>query len=154
MCATPSEPVLLILDIDESLVHAAEQPLAHHHDFTVGPYYVYRRPGLQDFVLGCARAFDIAFWSSGTTDYVNAILSEILPAAIEPRFVWGRPRCIRRFDYERYEENFLKDLRKVKRHGYSLARVLIVDDEPIKLSRNYGNAVYVRPFTGSSMTMS
>lgn len=143
----PGERILLILDIDESLIHAAEQPLARMHDFMVGPYHVYQRPRLHDFLLGCAQAFDLAFWSSGTTDYVDAIVGEILPAGIEPRFVWARPRCVRRFDYERFEEIFLKDLRKLKRQRYSLSRVLIVDDEPMKLSRNYGNAIYIRPFT-------
>jgi TFIIF-interacting CTD phosphatase-like protein len=143
-----AERILLILDLDECLVHATEQRLPREHDFVVGPYYVYRRPGLQDLLYGCAQAFDLAFWSSGTTDYVEAIINEITPEGVEPRFIWARPRCIRRFDYDRCEETFLKDLRKVKRLGYSLGRVLIVDDEPVKLSRNYGNAIYVRPFTG------
>lgn len=144
----PTERILLILDIDESLIHATEQQLARKHDFMVGPYHIYRRPGLQEFLLGCAQAFDLAFWSSGTTDYVDAIVNDIVPTGIQPSFVWARSRCVRQFDYDRYEENFLKDLRKVKRRGLSLARVLIIDDEPAKLSRNYGNAIYVQPFTG------
>jgi RNA polymerase II subunit A small phosphatase-like protein len=42
----------------------------------------------------------------------------------------------------------LKDLNKIKRRGFDLARVLIVDDTPQKVHRHYGNAVYVRPFLG------
>jgi TFIIF-interacting CTD phosphatase-like protein len=141
--------ILLILDIDETLIHAVEQPLPHHHhDFVVGPYRVYRRPRLHDFLKGCSSAFDMAFWSSATSDYVEAVVSSILPDDITPQFVWARQRCVRRFDFERHEVNFLKDLRKVKRQGFPLAQVLIVDDEPVKLSRSYGNAIYVRPFTG------
>lgn len=145
-----AERILLILDVDESLIHAAESSLTHSCDFTVGAYHIYRRPGLQDFLAGCAQAFDLAFWSSGTSDYVETIVNSILPAGVEPRFVWARPRCVRRFDYERQSENYIKDLRKIKRQGFSLARVLIVDDDPVKLSRNYGNAMYVRPYLGQS----
>ena len=41
-----------------------------------------------------------------------------------------------------------KDVKKVKRLGYDARRILMVDDSPVKLSRNYGNAIYVRPFEG------
>ena len=52
-------------------------------------------------------------------------------------------------DPERREKVWVKDLRKVKRKGHDLDRVLIVDDEPAKLTRNYGNAIYVTPFEGN-----
>lgn len=42
-----------------------------------------------------------------------------------------------------------KGLAKVRRLGWSLKRVLIIDDEPIKLRKNYGNAIYVSPFEGA-----
>ena len=43
---------------------------------------------------------------------------------------------------------WVKDLKKVKRLGYDLNRMLMVDDTPSKLQRNYGNAVYVSSFEG------
>jgi hypothetical protein len=33
----PDRPILLILDLDETLVHATEEPLGREHDFIVGP---------------------------------------------------------------------------------------------------------------------
>lgn len=42
----------------------------------------------------------------------------------------------------------LKDLKKVKRRGFWLVRMLIADDTPRKVRRHYGNAVYVPPFFG------
>ena len=45
---------------------------------------------------------------------------------------------------------FVKDLRKVKRLGFDLSRVLVVDDTPQKLERNYGNALYVQPYFGDA----
>ncbi len=55
---------------------------------------------------------------------------------------------MRRYDHELFENYFVKDLKKVKRLGFDLRRVLIVDDTPRKVSRNYGNAVYVTAYTG------
>jgi RNA polymerase II subunit A small phosphatase-like protein len=49
---------------------------------------------------------------------------------------------------EMYPE--VKDLKKVRRSGYRLERVLIVDDSPSVLQRSYGNVIPVRPFTGSA----
>jgi hypothetical protein len=41
-------PILLSLDLDETLVHATRVPLATPASFfQVGPYAVYRRPGLE-----------------------------------------------------------------------------------------------------------
>jgi carboxy-terminal domain RNA polymerase II polypeptide A small phosphatase len=55
-----------------------------------------------------------------------------------------------RRNLETWEEVFLKDLRKVKRNGFDLSRVLIVEDTPANVRRNYGNAAYVSPFTGDT----
>lgn len=57
-------------------------------------------------------------------------------------------RCVARIDPETYLQTPLKDLRKVARLGFDLRRTLIVDDSPEKVRRHYGNAVYVRPWTG------
>jgi len=39
-------------------------------------------------------------------------------------------------------------LKKVRRAGFELERVLVVDDSPEKLERNYGNIVVVSEFIG------
>ena len=62
----------------------------------------------------------------------------------------SRERCIQRFSGESQELDYVKDLKKVSRKGYHLDRVLIVDDSPEKLERNYGNAIYTWPFFWSS----
>ena len=66
---------------------------------------------------------------------------------VTSRLNFKRRQCVYRLDTERRESVWLKDLRKVR--GYDLDRVLIVDDEPVRLARNYGNAVYVTPFEGN-----
>jgi len=144
----PDSLILLILDLDETLVHATEEPLGRPHDFVVGPYSVYRRPHLDEFLAACSLRFRLAVWSTASDDYVRAVIGRIMPPGIDLAFAWGRSRCVRRYDHEAFEEEFLKDLKKVRKLGYDLRRVLIADDTPRKVRRQYGNAVYVPPFLG------
>jgi TFIIF-interacting CTD phosphatase-like protein len=140
---------LLILDIDETLIYGTETELHRPADFCVGPYYVYRRPHLAEFLNSVGQWYELALWSSATIDYVSQIAHEIRPERCEWTFVWGRDRCTRRMHPELMETIFIKDLKKVKRLGYDVRRVLVVDDSPEKTSRNFGNAIYMQAFEGS-----
>jgi RNA polymerase II subunit A small phosphatase-like protein len=142
--------ILLILDIDETLLHSAERPLERTADVLVGPYHVYLRPNLSEFLTGCARCFRLAVWSSSGADYVSAVTGAAFPTGIALEFVWSRTRCVSRFDAERQETYYVKDLKKVKRLGFDLDRTLIVEDTAQKVERNYGNAIYVRPYVGEA----
>ena len=139
---------LLILDLDETLIHALGRTLAHDPDFMVGPYHVYRRPNLAEFLNSCAGHYRLAVWSSGGSEYFEGIVANVFKQHDAPQFVWSRHRCTTRLDAETRDEVHLKDLKKVKRLGFDLDRVLIVEDEPNKVARHYGNAVFVRPFFG------
>ena len=140
---------LLILDLDETLIHAREEPLAHAADFLFDRYHVYARPYLRQFLERVADVFRIAIWTSAGAQYAAAVVSRIIPEGIAPEFVWSRERCTLRYDHESGEHYFRKDLSKVKRRGYSLAGVLVVDDTPRKLEASYGNLVPIVPFAGS-----
>ena len=142
--------ILMILDLDETLLYSVEQRLGREPDCAVGPYHVYRRPHLEEFLTSCGRNFEMAVWTSSSADYAEAVVQATFPADIRLRFVWSRERCVQRLDAERHQTYFVKDLKKIKRLGYDLNRVLIVDDTPQKLERNYGNALYVTPFLGDA----
>ena len=144
-----NERILLILDLDETLVHARESALDYDPDFTVEQYFVYKRPGVEAFLLKCAETFDLAIWSAGAEPYVKAVIDQIMPSEITLQFLWASQRCTVRRDFDTGGYYPAKDLSKVRRLGWSLKRVLIIDDEPIKLRRNYGNAIYVRAFEGA-----
>lgn len=138
---------LLILDLDETLILGSAAPLERPADFRCGEFHVYERPGVGAFLRACAAAWDLAFWTSSTADYAACVVAALagdLPVA----FTWARDRCIRRFDHELQEPYWVKDLKKVKRRGWSLARVLVVDDTARKLERNYGNLVLVKEYAG------
>lgn len=154
----PTDRTLLILDLDETLIYAADAPLDRAADFMAYQYHVYRRPYLAEFLAGCARDYDLAVWSSASDDYVEAVVDAIFEDRSVLQFVWGRSRASLRHampDDAGYfdpwdHRHYVKPLTKVRRMGWALERVLIVDDTPEKCFRNYGNAIYPRPFEGAT----
>ncbi|MGH1339783.1 MAG: NIF family HAD-type phosphatase [Aureispira sp.] len=152
---------LLILDIDETLLHTTDKKLAQQADFELFGYNVYKRPYLDAFIEAVKDHFLLAIWSSGSDDYVDAIVEQIIPKESHLEFVWGRSRCTYQRNLAIYEQgysgedledhyHYIKPLKKLKRKGYSLDRILIVDDSPHKSKDNYGNAIYPSAFVGNS----
>jgi len=139
---------LLILDLDETLVYATRQALDYAPVRQVGPYAVYLRPGVQDFLEHVARHFRLAVWTSSSSAYAAQIVPMLFKDASTLEFVWSRERCTPRRDFERDVWVDTKSLHKVKRRGYDLRKVLAVDDTPQKYARSYGNLVLVKPFEG------
>jgi RNA polymerase II subunit A small phosphatase-like protein len=153
-------PPLLILDLDETLIHASVTKVREAADFQVFHYFVYQRPGLADFLTTCAQHFKLAIWSSASDDYVQAVVQQLLPPGIALEFVWGRSRCtpvptprLDEYGYYNLDSSsyyeYAKRLKKVRRRGFSLSQTLIVDDTPAKVQQNYGNAIYIKPYLAS-----
>ena len=156
--------ILLILDLDETLIHATDQKLEGEPDFSIFDYLVYKRPYLQEFLNHIKDDFLIAIWSSASDDYVEAVVKKIIPIDLRLEFVWGRSRCSYRRnimidEYGYYDPDpsnhhyYIKPLKKLKKQGYNLKRILIVDDSPHKSKDNYGNAIYPKAFTGDPNDM-
>lgn len=150
---------LLILDLDETLIHATASPPNEDWHFEVDRYKVYERPDLRTFLNEVKTHFRIAVWSSASDDYVKEVVAKIFPEDYPLEFVWGRSRCTLQVDYDQVERtgyldynnhmNYVKQLKKVKRKGIStLEEMLIVDDTPHKSKYNYGNAIYPSEFNG------
>ena len=139
---------LLILDLDETLVHATRQALDYAPVRQIGPYAVYLRPGVREFLEHVARYFRLAVWTSSSSMYADAVVATLFEDMSVLEFVWSRERCTPRRDFERDVWVDTKSLHKVKRRGYDLRKVVAVDDTPQKYARSYGNLVVVKPFEG------
>jgi RNA polymerase II subunit A small phosphatase-like protein len=145
-----------MLDLDETLIHASSSELDRRPDFTFSDYFLYRRPYLDEFLIDCNKYFDLAIWSSASGDYVREVVQKIVPPSICLRLVWDRSYCVRKIKslmlWESSLAICLKDLnkksvkKKLRELGFSKHKILIVDDDPRKLRRNYGNAIYVKEF--------
>ncbi len=141
-------PKLLILDLDETLFHTADRPLGRPADFWAGPFHVYYRPGVREFLQFCRDHFQVAVWTSSTELYAATMVRQLFGPDYPLAFLWARNRCTRVFDPELQAERRVKDLAKVRRRGFDLTQVLVVDDIPENLARSYGNLVRVRPYQG------
>jgi carboxy-terminal domain RNA polymerase II polypeptide A small phosphatase len=140
---------LLILDLDETLIHATETPLDRPADFSVGRYHVYGRPHLERFLTFCLAKFQVAIWTSSTRYYALEIVRQLFPDPSSLAFVWARERCTWRYDDQLGEYAHAKRMYKVRRLGYDLERVIVVDDSPEKWRDAYGNLVQVKAFQGN-----
>lgn len=73
-------------------------------------------------------------------------------------FVWARSKATLQIDHQHIDDlgyvdyyhhmHYVKLLKKVKKKGFDLNRVLIIDDTPAKCRYNYGNAIYPSIFEG------
>jgi len=143
-----TDKLLIILDIDETLVFSTLTPLKRKENFLIDQYYVYQRPYLGHFIQFCLDNFQIAVWSSSSPSYAEAMVQHIFPKTNNLEFIWSRDQCTQRIDPETGYLYWLKNLKKVKRRGYDLNRVLMIDDSAEKLQKNYGNHLLVKQFLG------
>ena len=140
---------LLVLDLDETLVHARDQALDRPADRRIAGYHVYDRPGLRPFLERVTELFTVGVWTSSGEGYAHALVARIFPDPALLRFVYARDRCTYRRDLESHEVVWLKDLRKLRRMGFTRSQVVFVDDSREKIARSYGNLVRVAPYEGA-----
>jgi carboxy-terminal domain RNA polymerase II polypeptide A small phosphatase len=159
MSTEKTNKALLILDLDETLIHSSNDQLSRSCDFRVFDFFVYKRPHLESFLSEAFMNYNVAIWSTGSDDYVEVLAKTILPEGCNFEFVWGRSRCTARkmsanddlFGYtDPGRIEYIKQIKKLRKKGYLRERILIVDDSPYKLTDNYGNAIYVSEFTGDA----
>ena len=141
---------LIVLDLDETLLHATSVKFSHEPDFIVGAYYIYLRLGLSEFLAYADRHFDLGVWSSSSQSYVDAVTSQIFGNRIALQFAWSAEKCIQKPDVKTNGYIYIKDLRRLQKLGYSVDQVWIIDDSPEKVQRQPGRHIRIAPFTGAS----
>ena len=140
---------LLILDLDETLVYSRTTRLDRKEDFKVDRYYVYKRPSLNNFLKFCFKNFFVSVWTSSSSDYASLIVKNIFTDPSKLKFVWNRERCTQRYSLDWGNYYWIKNLKKVKRIGFDLNSVIMIDDSPKKLEKNYGNHIIINPYYGT-----
>lgn len=137
---------LLILDVDETLIHAtnAWRPTAPHTiDELLGAIYL--RPHWPYFVTMMQPYYDLALWTAASESYLAKIQQHLF-ANVPFVFTWSRKDC-RQAQYPDGSPLFIKSLSQLE-SKYSLAQVLVVDDRQEALSENNDNLVLMPPFFG------
>ena len=145
---------LLVLDLDETLIYAAEfgtgrQP-EFRLEFTTASYNVFRRPHLDAFIDYCFENFKVAVWTASGEGYAKAMVSKIFGERAEKlEFVWTVAHCELEEVMPLCEE-YIKKLDKLQTVGFQLDSTIIVDDTPLKIRYNEDNLVVISPFTGNT----
>jgi TFIIF-interacting CTD phosphatase-like protein len=111
---------LLVLDLDETLIHTSYQPISGA-DFKSqkGYFYLYERPYLKDFLDRCSVEYDLAIWSASKGDYVRWIVRSTVLSEYSFVFVNTRKHCKRiygsggRIEYLKDLTPFMSDYEKV-----------------------------------------
>lgn len=142
---------LIIFDLDETLLHGSEYDLERPPDLNIGYYSVYVRPFAAELISFCFKRFaHVALWTSATESYAEEACHFLFRQNKKRlQFIWSRDRCTKKFNPENFEWEWIKDLNKVKRRGFKLEQIIMVDNTPSKLRRQYGNLVRVKDFVGT-----
>lgn len=144
------ERPLIVFDLDETLIHARASCLPRPPDLRVGVYDVYLRPGLQDCLETLAETYDLALWSTGGFHYVQLMRAHAMPASVRFQFAWARPMCEAVGETEQGWPILVKDLSKLVDYGFSLERMVLVDDTPHKAQRNRSQYIPIKAYRGEA----
>ena len=146
---------LLVLDLDETLVHTWELADMNQYARERPPDIVledgmrsFKRPGVEEFLASCFVKFKaVGLWTAGTLPYALDLLPHLCELD-DFAFVWGRERCTYRRNLETQDTYWLKDIQKLRKFGFPTSKILCVDDSPEKFERSFGNYIFMPPFEG------
>ncbi|MFM7683655.1 MAG: HAD family hydrolase, partial [Bacteroidota bacterium] len=118
---------LLVMDLDETLIHTAYAPIdGAEIKSKRGYFYLYERPGLNEFLYRCSVEYDLAIWSASKADYVRWIIRATLLSDHSFVFVNTRKNC-KRIIGKGGRLEYLKDLTP---YVDKYQKVIMLDDVP------------------------
>lgn len=144
------QPPLLVLDLDETLLHSTTEATTRF-TFSDGAHHTLLRPHLATFLEQLDPWWHFSVFTAAGSIYAQSVINGIRRHAfprLELLFVFDRTRCTPRRNPSTGETTWLKDLKKVKRRGFPLERVLALDDTPEAFARHRGNHLHAPRWTG------
>lgn len=155
-----TQKLLIVLDLDETLIHSSDHKLVDlqyiglftQYSFV---YFVYKRPYVDDLLDFCFEHFDVGVWTAGSKEYANLIIP-LLFGKRKPVFVFSEDRCTIKYyssscrnEFSKISEISIKKLKKIwQKRYYQKDFTLVVDDTPTTFVNNYGNAILVYKWMG------
>lgn len=137
--------VSLVLDLDETLVHASfERPEIYDFEITVKynntdtVVYVQKRPGVDQFIRAVAWEFDVFIFTASMAEYAVPVVQRILPCFPAERIL-TRPYC------RLIDGLLVKDLSIFQR---DLSRMILVDNSEQSFYLQPANGILVTSFVG------
>ena len=149
---TPTSNKLILLDLDETLIHSDFDNKDTHHDSVITitdednktpiEINIHIRPNVEVFLKHLALYFDLAVFTSSVEDYANAVINELDKNNNIFKFVLHRKHC---FNYG--DMFYVKDLRILEDY-ISLEQVVLVDNNIFSFCNQIDNGILINSFFG------
>ena len=151
------EKKLLVLDLDETLIHSFLEPIENPdiilniniydevNDKECSQVYIKKRPGLYNFINELSKYFKIYIFSSSPKEYISNVITKIDKKKIIAGYFSG-DNCLTVPGCEHFKI-FIKDL---KIFNKDLSDIIIVDDNTISYSLQKENGIPIKSWYGES----
>jgi TFIIF-interacting CTD phosphatase-like protein len=122
--------LLVILDLDETLIHGSTSIAKETADFQSGPHRCLIRPHALDLIDALLDRFEVAVWTSAGELHAQSVVDALFESRDDLSFVWSASRCTDYRDFENDRTVSLKQSKKLRRYGYELDHVIAIDESP------------------------
>jgi len=139
---------LLVIDIDETLIFSSYNILGRIPDFTFKNYCIYTRPGVDYFLDVCLEWFEVGIWTTASEDYAMAVTDVLFKDKNKPSFIWSRQHCIKMYNRNTHQNHYVIDINKLKKRGFNIKNIIIIDDSRKKTMHLINNTLIVRKYLG------
>ncbi len=137
----------LILDLDETLIHADFDNNMENHDHIVNfeikgeshSVGIFIRPGLFNFLEKVSENFEILVFTASVQEYANAVLNHLDPENRIFKYRFYRESCINVND-----QLYIKDLRIFVNR--KLENIIIVDNSIYSFANQLSNGVLINSY--------
>lgn len=147
--------MLIVLDIDETLIHSSETKIPTYESFkTLDYYWTHKRPYLDRFIrkLLSDNFYEVGVWTAAVTEYGNFIIDKIVPKDLRHRlkFVMTRPDCEGEENNKPLQKaiNKYNQLYPRNKGKYTISDVLLIDDRDGVTQYNNLNHLKIHAFEG------
>jgi len=152
-------PINVLLDLDNTLIYSIscdklpKNKDSHLHNIKShkmdNDYYVFERPGLQDFLDWLHKNYNISIWSAASPDYVEFIVKNIIEKnGRKVEYVLNSDNCEKsqKIFGEKHIKNLsmLWDIHDI--NGYGPYNTLIIDDLKMVCKVQPNNSIQIKSF--------
>jgi Dullard-like phosphatase family protein len=141
---------VLVLDLDETLVHATSKPMRNvRYDVVVEVvidripcrFYVKKRPHVDLFLKQVCQWFDVVIFTASLRQYADPVIDHLDPKRLLRKRMF-RESCVNRAGV------YIKDLTQV--HS-DLSKIAIIDNSPVAYSMQKENAIPITDWFGDNL---
>ncbi|KAJ2881585.1 Nuclear envelope morphology protein 1 [Coemansia aciculifera] len=147
IAARTAKRKILVLDLDETLIHSSPQGSyrAHHRievviDKVACLYYVYKRPHVDYFLRRVSEWYKVVVFTASLAEYADPVI-DLLDSQnklIEGRYF--RESCVP------HDSSYAKDLTAI---DADLSQIVLVDNSPLSYFINPTNGIPIQPWVNS-----